>query len=417
MLRTKKLFSIILVIALTVTMLTVAGTASSAASDDVITVYYYNTFKAYSYIYGDPYMYAHVWDEKILDTWGSKNQKMEKVTNTTELPEGEELGNWYKYTIDESKIKVFDANGNPKKYASCRVFFYLQYSGYEEPRNGETGYEVFSGINYIKNGIVTTKKYTDNHDFMYSIINNEAVITNYTGTDANIVVPSQIEGYPVTQIANKAFKDCTSIASVNIPSTVTDVGNLAFSSCPNLKTVIISDGGLNRIGDSAFYNCVNLDKITIPKSVETIDRYAFAGCASLNSIAIPESVTSIGESAFSDCFLLTDVYHGGSPTSWEKINIEPGNDSLTNATIHHAKTTPTDTETTTPTTPEATLPTEPITSIPTEPVSTLPTTPAVTYYIGDADCDGKINIKDATAIQKFVAGMETGYPIGEAINQ
>ena len=35
--------------------------------------------------------------------------------------------------------------------------------------------------------------------------------------------------------------------------------------------------------------------------------------------------------------------------------------------------------------------------------------------IGDANIDGEINIKDATAIQKFVAGIETGFAIGEPI--
>ena len=33
-------------------------------------------------------------------------------------------------------------------------------------------------------------------------------------------------------------------------------------------------------------------------------------------------------------------------------------------------------------------------------------TPDMTFYLGDADGDGKVNVKDATAIQKFVAGFE-----------
>ena len=34
--------------------------------------------------------------------------------------------------------------------------------------------------------------------------------------------------------------------------------------------------------------------------------------------------------------------------------------------------------------------------------------------LADADLNTKINIKDATAIQKHIAGIETGYPIGKS---
>lgn len=35
----------------------------------------------------------------------------------------------------------------------------------------------------------------------------------------------------------------------------------------------------------------------------------------------------------------------------------------------------------------------------------------------DVDASGKMNVKDATAIQKYLAGIETGYPIGELIEE
>ena len=33
----------------------------------------------------------------------------------------------------------------------------------------------------------------------------------------------------------------------------------------------------------------------------------------------------------------------------------------------------------------------------------------------DVNADTKVNVKDATAIQKFVAKIETGYPIGKPV--
>ncbi len=56
-------------------------------------------------------------------------------------------------------------------------------------------------------------------------------------------------------------------------------------------------------------------------------------------------------------------------------------------------------------------PVEPPTSEPptSEPPTSEPPTsdpkPVETYLLGDADCDGKVNVKDATAIQKHVAGL------------
>ena len=39
----------------------------------------------------------------------------------------------------------------------------------------------------------------------------------------------------------------------------------------------------------------------------------------------------------------------------------------------------------------------------------------VSELLADADLNTMVNIKDATAIQKHIAGIETGFPIGEPI--
>ena len=47
------------------------------------------------------------------------------------------------------------------------------------------------------------------------------------------------------------------------------------------------------IGGSAFSECSTLTSINIPSSVTSIEKSAFRGCSSLTSINIPSSVTSI----------------------------------------------------------------------------------------------------------------------------
>ena len=112
---------------------------------------------------------------------------------------------------------------------------------------------------------------------------------------ASINIPSS-----VTEIGYNAFSDCTSLTSINIPSSVTTIGGYAFCRCTSLESVSFSiPSSVTAIGGSTFYNCTSLTSINIPSSVTTIGGYAFCRCTSLASINIPDSVTKIGYCVFS----------------------------------------------------------------------------------------------------------------------
>jgi len=176
----------------------------------------------------------------------------------------------------------------------------------------------------------------------------------------------------VNRIGDSAFFDCTSLTSVIIPKSVTSIGSLAFLGCIRLTNVTIPDG-VTSIGDAAFagsstsinvsrenknYCSVdgglyNKQKTTIlhpgkiqngtfrvPDGVTSIGDYAFDGYRSLTNVTIPDSVTNICYGAFLDCIKLTDVYYDGTASDWAKITIEEGNEDLTNATLHCAKSAP-----------------------------------------------------------------------------
>ena len=55
------------------------------------------------------------------------------------------------------------------------------------------------------------------------------------------------------------------------------------------------------VGISAFSNCTELKKITLPNSVTEIGERAFNGCTGLTDIIIPERIEKIGWAAFSGC--------------------------------------------------------------------------------------------------------------------
>ena len=111
----------------------------------------------------------------------------------------------------------------------------------------------------------------------------------------------------MTSIDDRTFYQCTSLTSVEIPSSVTSIGNSAFYECTGLTSITIPNS-VTSIGSWTFYYCTNLTSIEIPSSVTSIGIAAFYYCTSLSTITIPNSVTSIGDWAFADCGGLTDVY-------------------------------------------------------------------------------------------------------------
>ena len=58
----------------------------------------------------------------------------------------------------------------------------------------------------------------------------------------------------------------SSLESIKLPSTVTEIGSFAFTGCSNLREVMFNDR-LQKIGDRAFYNCSSLESITLPSTV------------------------------------------------------------------------------------------------------------------------------------------------------
>lgn len=122
---------------------------------------------------------------------------------------------------------------------------------------------------------------------------------NNSPYEGDIVIPSEIEGYPVKSISGYAFRK-TSITSIEIPDSVTEIGNYAFCECSRLESIIIPNS-VSKIGEGTFKLCSSLGFVKLPNGVTQIGNGAFIGCYKLESIIIPHSVTEIGENAFGGC--------------------------------------------------------------------------------------------------------------------
>ena len=107
-------------------------------------------------------------------------------------------------------------------------------------------------------------------------------------------------------IEPEVFAECSSLVTVDIPSSVSVIRHSAFARCISLKSICIPSS-VKFIEHSTFSGCSSLESVTIPNGVMKIDNYAFRECHSIESISIPDSVSSIGDSAFCNCTSLSKV--------------------------------------------------------------------------------------------------------------
>ncbi len=147
-----------------------------------------------------------------------------------------------------------------------------------------------------------------------------------TYTAAELVIPSEHDGKPVTSIGERAFENCRQLTSVVIPNSVTEISENAFAGCESIARINVPSSVL-RIGCSAFSACRGLTDITLPFVGETAEvnensyfAYAF-GCSGGYSQGpgyVPESLKNvtvtggeIAENAFFFCMSLESVSLSG----------------------------------------------------------------------------------------------------------
>jgi len=148
----------------------------------------------------------------------------------------------------------------------------------------------------------------------YKLEDGEAEITGYVRKPTgDLVIPGDLDGYPVTGLRENLFFECRDLISVVIPEGVRSIGDHAFSACTGLTSVTIPNS-VTSLSDGVLKSCYSLTGVVIPDSVTSIGRWAFTS-SGLTGVTIPDSVTSIGYAAFSFCKNLTSVTISNSVTA------------------------------------------------------------------------------------------------------
>ena len=174
----------------------------------------------------------------------------------------------------------------------------------------------------------------------------------------SVTLPASLE-----RISGSAFRNCTALTSITLPEKLQSVGSAAFYNCTALSEIIVKSKNLNNfylgtffdagkntasgiaveftdtatripaymfdgnpdgyarvksvkisksvteIGGYAFYNCSDLQTVTIHSDSEliSIGTSAFYNCTALTSITLPEKLSSLGSTAFSNCTALSEI--------------------------------------------------------------------------------------------------------------
>ena len=161
--------------------------------------------------------------------------------------------------------------------------------------------------------------------FNFTTNNGAITITLYTGTNGIATVPDTTNGLPVATIGDSAFAS-TSVGSVILPNSITNILYEAFIYCASLTNVTVPSSVI-QIENFAFLGCPLLDNIAVdPQNAfySSLDGVLFDKDQTLliqcpetkaGTYTIPDTVSSIGSEAFYGCGGLTNVILGSLVSS------------------------------------------------------------------------------------------------------
>ena len=101
-----------------------------------------------------------------------------------------------------------------------------------------TGNETNNNARVIKEMMNQVANYRDSVYYEFRLEDDSVTIVSYNKLASGVVeIPKTIQGKPVTQIADEAFKDCAFVTGVIIPESVESIGDSAFSGCSRLVDI------------------------------------------------------------------------------------------------------------------------------------------------------------------------------------
>lgn len=204
--------------------------------------------------------------------------------------------------------------------------------------------------------VASIAQYDEQSRFYYYVENEAVVLTLYSGSAEELIIPDTIANLPVAAIKATTFSEGASFSKVVIPSTVEYIEHGTFAPCvydlkhievdadnqfyKSVEGVLFTKDGLHLaaypsgrsgttytipngteiIDDSAFFHADNLTEIIIAQTVTEIEAFAFRLCSNLVDLIIPAGVEKIGRLAFAECFVLDNYVVAEENTVYSSVD-------------------------------------------------------------------------------------------------
>ena len=186
-----------------------------------------------------------------------------------------ENGKWFRYDLNACKpiITVYYKNGDycDAQYIERNFPYTERNLCINDGQSAETPWTVGENTVTVSYMGVTTvfgvsvEEYTAGSEFGFVEENGKIYITNYYGSNTDVIIPAAIDGNPVvgiTDLKNKNGVGAENIISLTIPDSVTSVTAAAFDSLSNLETLTLGSG-IKNLKSQVFTYCTRLSKINV----------------------------------------------------------------------------------------------------------------------------------------------------------
>ena len=109
----------------------------------------------------------------------------------------------------------------------------------------------------------------------------------------------------IESVGRENFMGLRELEELTLPPSVKTIESYAFSHCENLRRIHFSEG-LVSIGNESFRSCASLSGLRLPKTLSRINNDAFMGCDALEKVSLPKGI-GLGVGVFCGCDSLREV--------------------------------------------------------------------------------------------------------------
>ena len=118
-------------------------------------------------------------------------------------------------------------------------------------------------------------------------------------------------------IASSAFCDCAYEAII-LPESVKHIYHDAFADC-GCTYVDISKTKVSMLPASAFEESIYLEKVTLCDGMQVIGYDCFRNCEKLKEITLPKTIEKLDRNVFYKCYQLSEIKYEGTLADWHRV--------------------------------------------------------------------------------------------------